>query len=123
MTGPDGDAWQGWAEGGPERLYVVMGKPHRRTDRVPFDLVSLVVSLASPRPGTHPEKAAIMRMCGSPLPIAEISAYLSLPASTVTVLVADLVDSGLVEVRAPAWAATRPDIALLEAVMDGLSKI
>jgi hypothetical protein len=71
----------------------------------------------------HPEHAAILRMCTNPLSIAEISAYLSLPASTLTVLVADLVDRGHVEVRAPVPAAALPDVALLEAVMDGLSKI
>jgi hypothetical protein len=71
----------------------------------------------------HPEQAAILRMCTNPLSIAEISAYLSLPTSMVTVLVADLVDSGSVEVRAPIPAAARLDVALLEAVVDGLSKI
>jgi hypothetical protein len=123
MTGPDGDTQQGWAEGGPERLYVLMRKRERQIERVPFDLVSLVVSQTGPNPGAHPEKSAILRMCASPLSIAEISAYLSLPASTVTALVADLVEGRLVEVRAPASAAARLDIALLEAVMDGLSKI
>jgi DNA-binding IclR family transcriptional regulator len=71
----------------------------------------------------HPELSAILRMCANPLSIAEISAYLALPASTVMVLVADLVDSGQAEARAPAAMQARPRIELLEAVMDGLSKI
>jgi hypothetical protein len=46
-----------------------------------------------------------------------------LPASTVTVLVGDLVESGQVEARAPVRATARPDVAILEAVMDGLFRI
>lgn len=123
MSDPDGEARQDWVEGAPERLYVVTGSRTRNIDRVLFDLVTLVVSRTSPKPGMHPEQAAILRMCEYPLSIAEISAYLSLPTSMVTVLVADLVDRGMVEVRAPASTAILPDVALLEAVVDGLSKI
>lgn len=123
MSGPDGQTRQDWEEGGPERLYVVTGGRNRPARRVPFDLVTLIVSRNAPRAGTHPEHAAILRLCANPLSVAEISAYLSLPGSTVTVLVADLVDSGQVEVREPVSAAALPDAQLLEAVMDGLSRI
>jgi hypothetical protein len=123
MSEAGGESRQDWAEGGPERLYVVTTGRSRPGKRVPLDLVTLIVARHGPTPGMHPEQAAILRMCGNPLSVAEISAYLALPVSTVTVLVSDLVDGGQVEVRAPASAASRPDLALLEAVMDGLSKI
>ncbi|KAB2352332.1 DUF742 domain-containing protein [Actinomadura rudentiformis] len=112
-----------WAEGGPERLYVVTGGRNRPAERVALDLVALIVARGAPGPGAHPEQAAILRMCTNPLSVAEISAYLSLPASMVSVLVGDLIDGGQVEVRAPASAAALPQAAVLEAVIDGLSRI
>ncbi|MEW2357121.1 DUF742 domain-containing protein [Spirillospora sp. NPDC029432] len=123
MSPPAGDGRPDWEEGAPERLYVVTAGRDRPSRRVPLDLVTLVVSQGVPEPGMNPEHLAILRMCAGPLSIAEISAYLSLPCSTVTVLVADLVDGGHVEVRAPVSATARPDVTLLEAVMDGLARI
>lgn len=123
MSRPGGNAWHGWGEGGPERLYVVTAGRTRPAERATLDLVTLVVSRDTPKLGVSPEHAAIVRMCTGPLSVAEISAYLSLPASVVTVLVADLVDSEQVEVREPVSTTARPDVALLEAVMDGLSNI
>jgi hypothetical protein len=107
-----------WDEGSPERLYVIT-----RGRRASFDLVDLVVSQHDPEPGMHPEHAAILRLCANPLSVAEISAYLSLPASTITVLVGDLVDAGHVDIKTTELATARPDRALLETVMDGLRAI
>lgn len=123
MSGPDGKAWRDWANGSPERLYVVTAGRTRPADHVQFDLVTLIVSRGGPGQARNPEHAAILDMCTNPLSIAEISAHLALPASTVTVLIGDLVDGGQVEARAPVRATSRPDAALLEAVMDGLSSI
>jgi hypothetical protein len=56
------------------------------------------------------------------LPIAELSAHLRLPIGVVRVVVGDLVDEGLL--RANTGAASidggRPDITILERVLDGL---
>jgi hypothetical protein len=55
--------------------------------------------------------------------VAEISAYLCLPISVVTVLLADLLGDKKVVARAPVPPALLPDAALLEAVMHGLQKL
>ncbi|MFI0352597.1 DUF742 domain-containing protein [Actinomadura sp. 9N407] len=123
MNDPHGKARQDWAEGGPERLYVVTGSGYRPAEQIPLDLVTLIVTRHGPEPGTPPESAAILHMCANPLSVAEISAHLSLPASTVSLLVTDLMATGRVEARAPMRAAPRPDAALLEAVIHGLSRI
>ncbi|MFD0687239.1 DUF742 domain-containing protein [Actinomadura fibrosa] len=120
--GAGGPARRGWPDGAPERLYVVGAAEGPPAERAPLDLVTLVVTRPGAKPGAHPEHGAILRLCAGPLSIAELSAYLSLPASTVTVLVAELVEDGRVEARAPMSATAHP-VALLEAVMDGLSKI
>ncbi|MCX4553857.1 DUF742 domain-containing protein [Streptomyces sp. NBC_01387] len=106
----------------PERLYVITGGPDG-TERAELDLVTIVVSRAEPSPTVQPEQAAIVRLCTSPLSVAEISAYLRLPFSVVTALLTDLLAAELVESRAPIVRAALPDRALLEAVMHGLQKL
>ncbi|NLU69357.1 DUF742 domain-containing protein [Streptomyces sp. HNM0574] len=114
---------ENWEEGGPERLYVVTSGRSQPTERATLDLVTLIVTRGRPSSGTQPEHAAIIRMCNYPLSVAEISAYLHLPASTVTVLLADLLDGGHVEARAPIPTSSLPDVELLEAVMHGLQNL
>lgn len=113
----------GWDDGSPERLYVITGGRSRESERVILDLVTLIVARAAPGPAMQPEHAAILRMCHYPLSVAEISAYLGLPVSAVTVLLADLLADRQVEARAPIPAASLPDIELLEAVMHGLQRL
>jgi Protein of unknown function (DUF742) len=124
MSGTD----QHWDEGYPERLYVITrGRSALRgstaSERAALDLVTLVVARAEPEPSMQPEDAAILRMCHSPLSVAEISAYLGLPMSVTTVLLADLLADKRVETRAPVPKALLPDRALIEAVMHGLQKL
>lgn len=57
------------------------------------------------------------------LSVAELSAYLSLPFSVVTVLLTDLLASELVQARAPIVRQKVADRNLLEAVMHGLQKL
>jgi Protein of unknown function (DUF742) len=106
----------------PERLYVITrgrsGSPEQT-----LDLVTLIVSRSAPHPGMQPEHAAILRICRSPLSVAEVSAYLGLPVSVVTVLLADLLAEDQVEARAPVPVALLPDPALLQAVLHGLQKL
>ncbi|MFI6349397.1 DUF742 domain-containing protein [Streptomyces sp. NPDC050560] len=108
--------------GAPERLYVVAGGAEE-TQRAPVDLVTLIVALAPPAPTTPPEQAAVLGLCGSPLSVAEISAYLSLPFSAVTVLLTDLLTAGLIQAHEPVVRSALPDRSLLEAVMHGLQKL
>ena len=112
---------QGWDEEGPERLYVITGGRADSAERAGIDLVTLIVSRSEPLVGMQPEHAAILRVCASPLSVAEISAYLRLPVSVITVLLADLLDEGRVEARVPSPAL--PDVALIEAVIHGLQKL
>jgi predicted transcriptional regulator len=66
-------------------------------------------------------------MCARPLSVAEISAYLQLPFSVVSVLVGELLAAGLVRVRQTRaqqrQEAAEPDIATLKALIDGLQRL
>jgi hypothetical protein len=105
----------------PERLYVITGPDG--VERVELDLVTLIVASADPPPSATPEQAALLRLCTAPLSVAELSAYLSLPFSVVTVLLTELMTAELVTVRAPVIRQALADRSLLEAVMHGLQKL
>ncbi|MBL1098882.1 DUF742 domain-containing protein [Streptomyces coffeae] len=123
MSGPDrGGTGKDWDEGGPERLYTVT-RGRAQPDRTSVELVSLIVARTEPQPGMQPEIAAVLRMCQFPLSVAEISAYLVLPVSTVSVILAGLLKDHRVEARAPVPAAVLPDPELLQAVMHGLQNL
>ncbi|AWW40477.1 hypothetical protein ADL00_35590 [Streptomyces sp. AS58] len=104
----------------PERLYTITGEDGAR---VPLDLVTLIVANADPPLSATPEQAALLRLCSAPLSVAELSAYLNLPFSVVTVLLTELLTAELVQARAPIVRQAVPDRSLLEAVMHGLQKL
>ncbi|GGZ95423.1 DUF742 domain-containing protein [Streptomyces subrutilus] len=112
-----------WEEASPERLYVITGGRSEPSTATHLDLVTLVVARAAARPEMQPEQAAILRLCQAPLSVAEIAAYAGLPVSAVIVLVGDLLAAKRVHVRPPVPAAHLPDLALIEAVIDGLQKL
>lgn len=91
-----------------------------------LDIITLVVAV---RPETDVatldrEYGEILRMCqGLPLSIAEISAKMNLLLVAVKVLVSDLINSGHLIFRSPPQVAGRPDIKLLQAVLDGVRKL
>ncbi|MGW1836733.1 DUF742 domain-containing protein [Streptomyces sp. BBFR2] len=118
------DADEGWEDENPERLYVITGGRSGSSGKsASLDLVTLIVSKNAPKPGLQPEHATIMRLCHSPLSVAELSAYMRLPVSVLTVLLGDLLADGRVVARAPVPPAQLPDRALIEAVIHGLQKL
>ncbi|MFF4694500.1 DUF742 domain-containing protein [Streptomyces chattanoogensis] len=114
---------QNWEEGAPERLYVLTSGRSAPAGPAPLDMVTLIVTRNRPTSSMQPEQATILRICDYPLSVAEISAYVHVPISVVTVLLAELLGSGHVEARAPIPAASLPDVELLEAVMHGLQNL
>ncbi|MBY8884539.1 DUF742 domain-containing protein [Streptomyces sp. PTM05] len=114
---------QAWESGEPERPYVVTRGRSGADDKAPLDLVTLIVSRSVPAPGMEPEQSNVLRLCRSPLSVAEISAYLHLPVSMVSVLVHDLLAEDRVEARSLVPPAQLPDPAIIEAVMYGLQKL
>lgn len=105
----------------PERLYTVAGSEDGA--RAELDLVTLIVARDAPQPAASPEQAAVLRLCANPLSVAELSAYLNLPFSAMTVLITELITAELVQVRAPVVRRAVPDRSLLEAVMHGLQRL
>lgn len=109
-------------EKSPERLFILTGAADGG-ERADIDLVTLIVARADPPPTATPEQSALLRLCQAPLSVAELSAYLNLPFSVVTVLLTELLAAELVHVRAPIVTQARADRSLLEAVMHGLQRL
>ncbi|MEV7001272.1 DUF742 domain-containing protein [Streptomyces sp. NPDC093982] len=105
----------------PERLFVVAGKDG--AERAELDLVTLIVASAVPSPSSAPEQTALLRLCTTPLSVAELSAYLNLPFSAMTGLLTDMLTADLVTARAPLVRQSVADRSLLEAVMHGLQRL
>jgi Protein of unknown function (DUF742) len=99
----------------------------RRTRPTHDDLeIETLVSTTSTReqtPKLTVEQRAIAALCHEILSIAEVSARLHLPLGVIRILVGDMADEHLVIVHRPAPAGDRPDLALLERVLDGLHSI
>ncbi|MFJ9817209.1 DUF742 domain-containing protein [Streptomyces sp. NPDC101151] len=105
----------------PERLYTIAGTADG--GRAELDLVTLIVARAAPPPSASPEEAAVLRLSTAPLSVAELSAYLKLPFSAMTVVITELITTELVQARAPIVRKAVADRSLLEAVMHGLQRL
>ena len=106
----------------PERLFVVAGPDGGERD-ADLDLVTLIVARADPPPSATPEQSALLRLCTTPLSVVELSAYLNLPFSMMTVVLTDMLTAGLVTARAPIVRQAVADRSILEAVMHGLQRL
>ncbi|MFB4278476.1 MULTISPECIES: DUF742 domain-containing protein [unclassified Nonomuraea] len=76
--------------------------------------------------GLQPEHRTIVTLCRRPLAVAEIAAALNLPVSVAKILIGDLIESGRLRARPPlafTQAGGLPDMAILEAVRDGLREL
>ena len=70
------------------------------------------------------EHAAIAQLCTEIRSVAEVAALLALPLGVARVLLADMIDTGLVYVhRNPLGADGMADLSLLERVLDGLHRL
>ncbi len=122
---PPDEEWFDEDAGPVVRPYAVTGGRTRPTNRT-LELVALVSTTLRGRAaasGLEPEQRAIAIICQRLQSIFEIAAQLEMPLGVVRVLVGDMLDSGLVSVHRPARPTERPDMALMEKVLDGLQTL
>ncbi|MDL4771907.1 DUF742 domain-containing protein [Actinomadura xylanilytica] len=132
-NGSGGTAWYDDAAGPVVRPYALTGgRTHYDGDT--FDLVALIVTVdaAEPEdegrpPGTtappwvpEPEHEMILELCRTSLSVVEIASELELPLGVVRVLLGDLLDHSLIQVRRPAPVAQFPSERVLKEVIDGI---
>jgi len=125
MTGPR-EPWYDDAAGPLVRPFAVT-RGRTNTNWRDLDMITLVVSARwdSSIERMDREYGEIVRMCGRPISVAEVSAALSLPLAVTKILVGDLIEGGYLIFRTPPapTAFPVPNIQLLQAVLDGVRKL
>jgi Protein of unknown function (DUF742) len=87
-----------------------------------LDLISIVVAdpASVDRYDLDPEHLEVLAICWRPTPLADIASEIDLPLGVVRVLIGDMREKGLVEVRQPVAPTRSPDERILRQVLDGL---
>ena len=99
------------------------GRTRPMHDALEMETLVSTTSVGEQTPKLTVEQRAIAVLCHDILSIAEVSARLHLPLGVIRILVGDRADEHLVMVHRPTHAGDRPDLSLLERVLDGLHSI
>lgn len=107
------------------RPYLLTGGRTRSEVDLPLEATLITTEEGTvQRPNLALERLSIVDTCTEPVPVVELAARLNLPLQVVRVLVGDLIAEGLVELQiTPTTTTDRPDLALLERVLDGLQNL
>ncbi len=99
-------------------------KPVRDLDLEALVRTTLSGKEASTGPWLTPEHSAIVDLCGGTVSVAEIAAKLIVPLGVARVIIADMVDLGLVEVmKTAADEGDERDPVFLRRVLSGLQRL
>ncbi|MGH9282495.1 MAG: DUF742 domain-containing protein [Acidimicrobiales bacterium] len=104
------------------RPYAITGgRTRSRTAQIQLAIEALVVATeaASANRSLALERRSIASLAVTPVSVAEISAHLHVPIGVARVLVGDMAEEGLVQIHQPS-SDSRPDIVLLERVLNGI---
>jgi hypothetical protein len=109
-------------DAGPVVRPYAVTRGRTKSNQSELELITLVMttSMDVRLRGGEPEYANILRLCQTPVSVAEIAARLNLPVGVVKVLVSDLIEQRyLVYGSAP----TDQDGDVLHAVLDGIRRL
>ena len=105
------------------RPYAITGGRTRARTDIPIEAIVYRTPLGEGATRTLSlERGQILSLLESPQSTAEISAYLHLPLGVIRVVLGDLIEDGFVAVNSQS-ASGRPDLRLLERVLDGLQAL
>lgn len=105
------------------RPYAITGGRTRSTTEVPIEAIVYRTPKGEQAAASLTmERGQIVRLLASPQSAAEISARLRLPLGVARVVLGDLVDEGFLALNTRS-ATGRPDLRLLERVLDGLQAL
>ena len=105
------------------RPYAITGGRTRARTELQIEAIVYRTPQGEQSAGSLPlERGQILDLLITPLSTAEISARLHLPLGVARVILGDLIDEGYVAVNSRS-ASGRPDLRLLERVLDGLQAL
>lgn len=110
-------------EAGPVVRPYAMTGGRTKASSSSFDLLAMAVATSTGiSPGTHmgSEHRRLLNLVRRPRPIVEIASDAGLPIGVIKVLLGDLLDQGLILVRAPLPASSLPAESLLKELISGL---
>ena len=100
------------------RPYAITGGRTRPRRSLAMEALVVCRAEGAVRSGLVLERRRIADLAETPVSVAEISAHLAVPLGVARVLVGDMADEGLVQVHQ--LRTGRPDIVLLERVLNGI---
>ncbi len=109
-------------EGLRVRPYAITGGRTRARTELQIEAIVYRTPQGESAGNLRLERGQILDLLTTPLSTAEISARLHLPLGVARVILGDLIDEGYVAVNSRS-ASGRPDLRLLERVLDGLQAL
>ncbi|MER6949467.1 DUF742 domain-containing protein [Nonomuraea sp. NPDC000554] len=111
-------------EAGPVVRPYAVARGRTRSSSPSIDLLATVAPTGLPVPGkaelSVQHRRLLTYVAGRSRAVAEVAAELNLPVGVVRVLLGDLLDYGLVQVRMPVGKGASPTESLLREVINGL---
>ncbi|TMR88541.1 DUF742 domain-containing protein [Nonomuraea basaltis] len=111
-------------EAGPVVRPYAVARGRTRSASSALDLLATIVSTGLPAPANAELSAQHRRVIGclssQARPVAEVASEVNLPVGVVRVLLGDLLEHGLVSVRAQRDKSSTPTESLLREVINGL---
>ncbi|CAN5672840.1 hypothetical protein BH10ACT1_BH10ACT1_13850 [soil metagenome] len=104
------------------RPYAITGGRTRARTELQIEAIVYRTPMGEQTASLPLERGQILGLLATPLSTAEISARLRLPLGVTRVILGDLIDEGYVAVNSRS-ASGRPDLRLLERVLDGLQAL
>lgn len=106
------------------RPYAITGGRTRSTTDIALETIVVTTRRGEEMSGKLTlERGRIVQLCRTPISVAEISAYLAVPLGVAKVLVGDMTEEGYVDFNRARATGDRPDLKLLERVLDGLQAL
>ena len=120
MTEPDNESFTTLRV----RPYLLTGGRTRSAVDLPLEALVRTTESGNASAGQHSrEQQQIISLCANPQSVAEISAHLKIHLQVARILLGDLVQEGHVATHTSAQPTERPDLQLLERVLDGLQSL
>jgi hypothetical protein len=122
------DRWVDREAGPVVRPYALTGGRTDPSGDAVLDLISVILASGPPpkpaqSPGLSPEHRELIRMCQEPITVADAAADLALPLGVVRVLLADLIQQGMITVQPRPAVRRQASPDLLKEVLDGLRSL